>query len=88
MVTSKEKIPLLRCFPVSDAQVAAWCPFCEKWHLHGFTDEIKERKKAHRVAHCSDFDSPLRETGYYLKLMTKADVKRIGESLEFYPPRK
>jgi len=75
--------PVLKCFPINADQVKAWCPFCKKWHIHGYTDDIKNNKSSHRVAHCTVENSPFKKTeGYTLKIMSKKERKEIAKSLE------
>ncbi len=50
------------------------------WHQ----DDIKAGNIGHRVAHCVSKDSPFKNGGYELKLMTKAEIKEISASLELY----
>jgi len=38
-----------------------YCKYCKDWHLHG-------RGLGHRVAHCSNPDSPYKKTGYILDI--------------------
>jgi hypothetical protein len=83
-----KKIPVVKCFPISEEQVKLWCPFCETWHVHGFTPDITTRGKSHRVAHCPDPNSPFDDTGYYLRLMTQKEIKEVAGSLEFHQSKK
>jgi hypothetical protein len=78
------KIPVLKCFPTGKGQVKAWCPFCEKWHIHGYDKKITRAENiGHWVAHCHDKSSPFKN-GYYLKLMTKKELADIAASRELY----
>jgi hypothetical protein len=81
----KKKIPVLKCYQTSPGQVKAWCPFCEKWHAHGYREGKRRGRIGHWVAHCSVPGSPLLHTGYYLTLMTRAELKAIGTSEQFFP---
>lgn len=83
----KNKFPVLLCYPTDTGQVKAWCPYCEKWHIHGFTDKIKRAVKiGHWMPHCENKDSHFRETnGYELRLMSKADIRAIADSIKHYP---
>lgn len=83
----KKSIPALKCFQASPSQVKAWCPFCEKWHTHGYRDGIRRGRIGHWAAHCTAKDSPLRETGYYLNMLTKTELKEIAASIQFYMKR-
>ncbi len=58
--------PALRAERHNAAQVRAWCPFCGRWHLHGWPEDGPDRA-GHRAAHCPpESQSPFRDTGYYL----------------------
>jgi len=75
--------PVLKCFPINENQVKAWCPFCKKWHLHGYTDDIKDNKASHRIAHCIDKDSPFKISGgYKIKKLTKTEIKEIKNTID------
>ena len=76
-------MPVVICFPISALQVQFWCPFCKKWQTHGFTDDLKEHHFAHRVSECRNPDCLFDETGYYLKLATAKDYKKIDEGRKF-----
>jgi hypothetical protein len=52
-----------------------WCPFCNCWHRHGVG-------KGHRVAHCTNPVSPFNETGYILKPIPKAIMKKLAKAME------
>ncbi len=43
-----------------------WCPFCQKWHRHGYG-------KGHRSAHCFS-STPFDDTGYIVIPYTKAEL--------------
>ena len=77
------KIPTLKCFPISRT-VKAWCPFCNQWHTHGLLPGESARSRSHVVAHCKSDDSPFKETGYYLKLITKKEAVEFIETLQRY----
>lgn len=80
----KKDYPVLKCFPTG-VQVKAWCPFCKKWHMHGYTSDLKSYRNSHCVAHCVNKKSPFHDGGYYLKLMTKAEIRQISDSIDLYP---
>ena len=70
-----DKIPILKGFIVKDV-FYAWCPFCRKWHNHSAQDgELAHKHKSHRAAHCAN--SPLNNTGYYLRLFTKTELRKL-----------
>ncbi|KKL70134.1 hypothetical protein LCGC14_2107920 [marine sediment metagenome] len=81
-----KSFPVLKCFATSSGQVKAWCPFCKKWHTHGFPDKItKAGKIGHWAAHCHDKSSPFHKTGgYELTLMSKKEIIDITKSLDRY----
>jgi len=75
-------IPILKCFPASETQVKAWCPFCKTWHLHGYLDDLKNNRMTTRCsAHCTVEDSPFKKSGYRLKMMSKLERKEIAKSI-------
>ena len=79
---SKIKRPCFKAFPTyyrefKTGSVALWCPWCETWHYHGAKGVIATRK-LHKVAHCQEDDSPLHEGGYYIKMVSKEDLRRLG----------
>lgn len=49
------------------------CPFCDCEHSHGWIS-IERDELTHRSAHCTDPDSPLLKTGYYISILKKYDV--------------
>ena len=53
-----------------------WCPFCEKWHLHG-------KGEGHRCSHCID-DSPYKDSGYKIKMMSLKELKEIRKEIDDY----
>lgn len=56
-----KKYPVLAAFDRNEKGfLSAWCPFCARWHHHG-------QGEGHKVAHCTEPDSPLKSTGYVLK---------------------
>ena len=74
-------------------RIKAWCPYCQKWHYHGHSildNDPQDRpirggtNLGHCVAHCGDSNSPFKDTGYELKLMTKAEIKEMSNSLWYY----
>jgi len=73
------KYPVLKGFYVGEGQIKVWCPFCQVWHFHGCEEFTKTDGEGHRVAHCFDYfdgrsESPLRATGYIVKLITRKDL--------------
>lgn len=60
--------PILLAFPDRNNNLHAWCPYCVTFHHHG-------KGEGHRVAHCTNTDSPFKKTGYILKIGSKDDYK-------------
>lgn len=55
------RIPTLQGFERNkEGMLSAWCPFCKKFHHHGIGE-------GHRIAHCSNEESPFNQTGYVIK---------------------
>ena len=81
----KANIPVLKCYPIGNGQVKAWCPFCKEWHIHGHGEKITSAKSlGHWNAECHDKNSPFHARGYYLKLMSKKEIADISAGLKFY----
>lgn len=79
-----EKIPEVKGFVYSENSILKFkffCPFCNRWHHHGVPNGIDNRKKQHRNANCQS-DSPYKETGYYLKKYTKAELAELEKSIK------
>lgn len=74
----------LKWFPSPDgehehkeATIAVWCPFCKRFHTHGWDPANDGRYAEHRTAHCSD-DSPFHVGGYYISTWRKSDPEYAG----------
>ena len=68
------KTPVLLAYLREDgAGLKVWCPFCRKWHLHGWGF-------GHRIAHCHESASPFQETGYKLRAATRAVSKAVKDA--------
>jgi hypothetical protein len=72
---SKKKRPLLVGVKYGTHQIAVWCPYCRRYHFHGWDhDNRKDREVSHRCAHCSEpvydpkTESPFRKGGYWIAL--------------------
>lgn len=74
--TPRKGMPVLKGF-VKNSQLHVWCPFCVDWHHHGAKDG-HPAMFGHRVAHCHRDDSPLRETGYYIRPFTEGELKKYS----------
>lgn len=59
----------------SDGSMMVWCPYCKEWHNHG-------SESGHVVAHCTLSTPPFKDTGYYIKPITKTDMAKIKECSE------
>jgi hypothetical protein len=65
-VTERQRLrdlPVFLCEPVGEHSWRFWCPFCRAYHVHGAAGG-----EGHRVAHCLNQRSPLRDGGYFIKL--------------------
>jgi hypothetical protein len=60
--TGKDRCDRRRC-------VRFFCDYCKQYHRHGVPGGLSENE--HRLAHCTNPDSPYRKTGYILKLAEK-----------------
>jgi hypothetical protein len=63
MRTNKDEreFPILLAYERNhEGHLSVWCPYCICFHHHG-TGE------GHRVAHCSNPDSPYKNGGYVIK---------------------
>lgn len=56
----------------SDGSFAVWCPHCVEFHRHG-------KEQGHVVSHCTNRESPLIKTGYYIKQVKYSGKKVIFE---------
>jgi hypothetical protein len=65
----RSKQPMFLCEPFGERQWRFWCPFCRRYHYHGAI-------AGGRAPHCIDNDSPLRKTGYAIKLDPSARISR------------
>lgn len=64
MSTMKEdKIPIIWAEPRIDSTsgLKFYCMYCKREHLHG-------KGEGHRIAHCTDVESPYYQTGYILRV--------------------
>ena len=69
--------PKLIAFPVDDIRCRVWCPFCARWHTHGYDDE-ERRCWTHRMAHCGNLAKTVFPQGYWIKLAPVKDRRAIG----------
>lgn len=67
MSSDLKGLPVLSCRTVhvnsNFREVACWCPFCRKEHVHGFPLDVSARHLERRVPHCENYPR-----GYSLKL--------------------
>jgi len=71
----KQKFPVLKGI-VKDGQIFVWCPFCRKYHQHGWLGE-----PGHRIAHC-DIDSPFSGTGYVVVPFSEKELEQMASVLD------
>ena len=74
-------LPVFKCLPRAIGGgfkdgLKFWCPFCQKWHLHG-------RGPGHRTAHCIQ-GSALYQNGYIIKIMSKQELREIAKEITEY----
>lgn len=68
-------MPVLRGFVSEDRKmINVWCPYCGKFHYHGWTPENPPWAVEDRAPHCF-VDSPLKKTGYYIGEITPTQLK-------------
>jgi len=76
-------MPVLRGFASqSGHMINVYCPYCDKFHYHGWRPDNPPWAIEHRGAHCcdrngdvSDDRNPFRRKGYYIGLITDAKMK-------------
>ena len=59
MSISSKVAPVIVCEKTERGDWRFFCPHCRRHHYHG-------GGRGHRIAHCVDPRSPLKETGYVL----------------------
>lgn len=76
-MTADKRI-IIKCIPRPDFPqgMMFYCPFCEKWHLHGIGN-------GYRSPHCNQ-KSPLYERDYYIKMASKKELKEIRDAINAY----
>lgn len=87
----KENIKMIACWRISGCNVAFYCPYCKKLHLHGWANE---NQNGTRQSHCTNPDSPkqkiifgLRQTWLY-KIFKKLKSLVTGENKIKFEGRK
>jgi hypothetical protein len=71
-------IPVLRGFLSYNGNlihVNVFCPYCDKYHSHGWNPENPSWAIEHRCAHC--FDKPFNKGGYYIGVLKAPKVKNF-----------
>jgi len=58
--------------------IAVWCPWCKRFHTHGWDPAEDARVASHRVAHCHDPASPFDDGGYFISVWRKSDPEYAG----------
>ena len=77
------EIPVVKVFKTKDGvQYVFWCSFCNCLHRHGAVG------LGHRIAHCTNHNSPYLFGGYILKEYTQKELKELGLSLDHYSKNK
>lgn len=71
-----ELLALLKPGENGDHYARAWCPWCRKWHQHGWPAGSSRHTAQHRAAHCTNEDSPFNATGYFIRIPSRADLER------------
>jgi hypothetical protein len=67
---NKRAVPLLVGAKCGTNQIAVWCPYCRKYHLHGWDHKLrKDTDVEHRASHCNP-GTPLWK-GYYITVAPK-----------------
>lgn len=83
-MAKEKRFPVLKGILTPSGRVKAWCPFCKKWHLHGYPERKKPGLSAgHWAPHCETSDSPFWGGGYEIRLMTKKEIHNISDSLNY-----
>ena len=49
-----------------------WCPYCRKWHQHGWPKGSNDKKPQHRGAHC--WGGPFQQHGYLIRPWSKKEL--------------
>jgi len=59
--------------------VRAYCPHCQRDHVHGAAG-VTDGRNPHRLAHCGDPASPFHATGYELALAITTTAEGWGNA--------
>ena len=73
------EIPIVKVFRTSNGmQYSFWCPFCNMIHSHGAVSLW------HRIAHCTNQNSPYIFSGYIMKEYTQKELRKLGLPTDHY----
>lgn len=68
-------MPVLRGFVSEDRKmINVWCPYCQKFHYHGWNPENPSWAVEDRGPHCFT-DNPFRPRGYWIGEITPAQLR-------------
>jgi hypothetical protein len=69
-------IPVLRGFLSDNGKIInVFCPYCDKYHSHGWHPENPSWAIEHRINHCIDKNRPF--TGYHIGVLKAPKVKNF-----------
>jgi len=70
-------IPVLRGFVSEDRKmINVWCPYCQKFHYHGWSPETPSWAVEDRAPHCFVRPNPFTEgRGYWIGEITTAQLR-------------
>jgi hypothetical protein len=72
---AQDGLPVLRGFVSEDRKmINVFCPYCDRYHYHGWQPDAPTWAISHRVAHCVG-DTPYRAKGYFVGEITPAKLK-------------
>lgn len=62
--------------------LSVWCPYCGRFHAHGWSLDLDARYAEHRTAHCGE-GSPFHPAGYWIaplpqRHLAAAHVVKLG----------
>lgn len=67
--------PVLRGFTSGDRKmINVFCPFCDRYHYHGWTPETPSWAVEHRSPHCAPRNETF-EKGYFIGEITTAKLR-------------
>jgi hypothetical protein len=74
-INKHSELPILRGFRVGEL-IFVHCPWCDRFHVHGWGREDNARVITARVAHGGH--QPPAPSGYRISVFRQADLKRIA----------